>query len=92
MNAEEYKKAVASGAPLHIRVNEKPMIDGMVYLRTAAVQDLMPVLKLAVQSQFGNDVFLIGYEDGTLGIEPVDDDSIDFMVLDFAALLKQKKR
>ena len=91
MTPDEYRKAVASGAPIHIRVNGKPEIKGLVYLRTVAAQPLLPVLKQAVQKQFGG-AFIIGNEDGTLEIAPVEDESIDFLVLDFGALLKPGRK
>lgn len=92
MNEDDYKKAVAEGAPIHIRVNGKPEIKGLVYLRTVAAQPLLPVLKQAVQKQFGDDVFIIGNEDGTLEIAPIEDETIHFMVLDFGALLKPGRK
>ena len=96
----EWERAIVKNYPIHLRVNGRPAIPGFTYLLASACGDIYEAIEKAAKNQFGPDVKVVEHADGTIGLLGAhfpDSKSlklkgeVDFVIMDFSAVLKGEK-
>ncbi len=89
----EWERAIVKNYPIHLRVNGRPPITGLTYLLASACGDIREAIEKAAEKQFGSDVKVVEHDDGTIGL--IDaynvEKGVDFVIMDFSALLRGGK-
>ncbi len=90
----EWERALVKNYPIHLRVNGRPPIPGLTYALAGACGDIRDAIERAAEKQFGSDVEVVEHTDGTIGLVNVyleEKDPVDFVIMDFSAVLKGEK-